>query len=237
MTPPVPALSSVRTALPPLPSAPWRLSGTVLGALLNDPAQLAALGDAVNAPPYKAAPQAPVLYVKPRNTFTGSGAVVSAPADPGALEIGATLGIVIGRTACRVREPDARAHIAGWLMVVDLFVPHTQYYRPNVRLRARDASCLLGAAVLPRAAMPDPDAVAFEVSVDGSAPRRLPMSPCVRPVARLVQDVSAFMTLHPGDVLLLGTRHGAPVARIGQHFSVDGGPLGRLDGQVVAETA
>lgn len=234
MTPPVPAPTHTP---PPLAFAPWRLSGTVLGALLNDPAQLAALGDAVHAPPYKAPPQAPVLQVKPRNTLAASGAAVSAPAEPGLLEIGATLGIVIGRAACGVSEADARAHVAGWLLVADLFVPHTQHYRPNVRLRARDASCLLGAEVLPCAALAEPDAVAFGVSVEGGPPQRFAMAPSVRPVARLLRDVSAFMTLHPGDVLLLGTRHGAPVARIGQHFSVDGGPLGRLTGQVVAEAA
>ena len=223
--------------MPALPFAPWRLSGTVVGALLNDPAQLAALGDAVHAAPYKAPPQAPVLYVKPRNTLAAGGAAVSAPADPGMMEIGATLGIVFGRAACRVREADALAHVAGWLMVVDLFVPHTQVYRPNVRLRARDASCLLGAELLPRAALADPDAAAFDVSVDGGRPQRALMTPTTRRVATLIQDISAFMTLHPGDVLLLGTRFGAPVARIGQHFSVDGGPLGRLGGQVVAEAA
>ncbi len=223
--------------LPPLPWAPWRLSGTVVGTLLNDPAQVAALGEAVHAPPYKAPPQAPVLYVKPRNTLAASGAAVAAPAEPGALEIGATLGIVIGQVACRVREANALAHVAGWLLVADLFVPHTQFYRPAVRLRARDASCLLGAAALPRGALAAPDAVALEVSVDGGPAQRAAMSPSERPVARLIQDVSAFMTLHPGDVLLLGTRQGAPVARIGQRFAIEGGVLGRLEGRIVAEAA
>lgn len=36
--------------------------GTVYGALLNDRGALAALGDAVHAPPYRQPPQAPVLY-------------------------------------------------------------------------------------------------------------------------------------------------------------------------------
>ena len=47
---------------------PYRLSGVVYGALLNHAPQLAALGDAMTQPPYKAAPRAPVLAVKPRNT-------------------------------------------------------------------------------------------------------------------------------------------------------------------------
>jgi len=51
-----------------------RLSGVVVGALLNDPAELRALGDAVHQPPHKAPPVAPVLEVKPRHTLAADGA-------------------------------------------------------------------------------------------------------------------------------------------------------------------
>ena len=52
---------------------PFRLSGTVYGALLNHRTALEALGSAVNEPPYKEAPRAPVLYIKPRNTLAADG--------------------------------------------------------------------------------------------------------------------------------------------------------------------
>ena len=39
------------------------------------------------------------------------------PADSSELEIGATLGIVIGRSACRVGAEDALAHVAGYVIV------------------------------------------------------------------------------------------------------------------------
>ena len=44
---------------------PFRLSGTVYGALLNHRTALEALGSAVNEPPYKEAPRAPVLRSAP----------------------------------------------------------------------------------------------------------------------------------------------------------------------------
>ena len=58
---------------PLLDVPPYRLSGTVVGALLNHPGELAALGSAVHQPPYKAPPTAPVLTVRPRNTLCGPG--------------------------------------------------------------------------------------------------------------------------------------------------------------------
>jgi len=59
--------------------APFRLSGVVVGALLNHRPQLVALGDAVHQPPHKAAPVAPVLAIKPRNTLAGDGDAIVVP--------------------------------------------------------------------------------------------------------------------------------------------------------------
>jgi 5-oxopent-3-ene-1,2,5-tricarboxylate decarboxylase/2-hydroxyhepta-2,4-diene-1,7-dioate isomerase len=216
--------------------APWRLSGVVYGTLLNDPASLAALGEAVNAPPYKAPPRAPVLYLKPRNTLATDGAAVAVPGDLGQMEIGASLGIVIGRSACRVTAEQALSCVAGWMLVADLCVPHGNFYRPNVRLRARDGSCLLG-PVVPRDGLADVDALDIRVTV-GDRPAHLARTAgMTRPVSQLLQDVSEYMTLHAGDVLMLGVSAGAPQGRAGDTFLVECAGLGRLQGRLVAETA
>ncbi len=86
----------------PMDVAPWRLSGAVYGTLLNHQSALDALGAAVHAPPYQAPPRAPVLYVKPRNTLIPTGASVVIPAGVIEVEVGACLGLVIGRSARRV---------------------------------------------------------------------------------------------------------------------------------------
>src|SRR6267142_2357607 len=88
--------------------------------------------------PFDAPPVAPVLYIKPRNTLGLSGTVVRIPAGTPELEVGACLGMVIGRTACRVSEPRALDCVAGYLIVADVSVPHSDYYRPSIRFKARD---------------------------------------------------------------------------------------------------
>ena len=215
--------------------APWRLSGVVYGCLMNDPASLAGLGDAASAPPYKAPPRAPVLYVKPRNTLAASGSTFAVPTDAGAVEIGAALGIVIGRTACRVRVDDAMSHVAGWTLVADLSIAHDNFYRPSVRLKARDGSCLIGSQVLPRAAVADPDALQIKVTVDGEPVHTATTADMRRSVAQLLHEVSDFMTLHPGDILLLGIAAGAPRVAAGHSFTIDAAGLGRIEGRLVAE--
>lgn len=228
----------VSVTLPPITFhlAPYRLSGTVLGCLLNHRPALAALGDAVNQPPHKAVPRAPVLYVKPRNTLVRDGAPVAVPAGVPSLQVGPALGLVIGRTACRVAESDALAHVAGAMIVNDLCVPHDSLYRPAVRHIARDGFCPLGSRMVPLAALPAPvDALGVRVLVQGALVHSTTTGDRFRGAARLVADVSDFMTLAPGDVLMLGVSYGAPLADAGQTVTIEIDGLGRLSTPLVAE--
>ena len=210
---------------------PYRLSGVVVGALMNHAPALAALGAAVHEAPYKAAPRGPILFIKPRNTLAQSGDVVAVPPFADELQIGASLGVVVGRTACRVAERDAIDHVAGYTLVADLGVPHASFYRPSIRLKALDRSCLIGPRVVTRNAIADPDDLAITVSLDGTPVEHARTSGMIRPVARLLADVSDFMTLHAGDVLMLGVALGAPRARAGQTFAIVADGIGRLEGR------
>jgi len=208
--------------------------GTVYGTLLNHVDALAALGAAVHEPPYKAPPKAPVLYIKPRNTWAGEGDAVVVPAGVDELEIGATLGLVIGRTACRVTEAEALSFVAGCVIVNDVSVPHASYYRPSLRFKARDGFCPIGPFVT-REQLGSIDALQVQVEIDGRVVQRSSTAGLIRPAARLLAEVSEFMTLSPGDVLMLGVAAGAPRARAGQRVSIVIDGLGRLGNPLVAE--
>jgi 5-oxopent-3-ene-1,2,5-tricarboxylate decarboxylase / 2-hydroxyhepta-2,4-diene-1,7-dioate isomerase len=212
-----------------------RLSGVVYGTLMNHRPALAALGDQVNQAPYKAAPVAPVLYVKPRNTLAQHGDSVVVPAEAEVLEAAASLGIVIGRTACRLSLDNAMDHVAGYTVVNDVSVPHESFYRPSIRFKARDGFCPLGPAVVPRAAIRDPDALRVKVYVDGVLKQDAHTGERIRNVAQLLVDVTDFMTLQPGDVLMLGASADAPRVRAGQEVAIEIEGVGRLVNRFVQE--
>jgi 5-oxopent-3-ene-1,2,5-tricarboxylate decarboxylase/2-hydroxyhepta-2,4-diene-1,7-dioate isomerase len=212
---------------------PFRLSGTVYGALLNHRTALEALGNAVNLPPYKGAPQAPVLYLKPRNTLAADGEPIAVPHGVAELEIGASLGLVIGLASCRLSEENALRHVAGYLIVNDVSVPHLPYYRPSIPSKARDGFCPLGARVAPREAIANPDEVTLRVYVDGELRQTADTSQLVRPVAKLLAEVTEFMTLVPGDVLAVGVASPAPRVRAGQRARIEIDGLGRLENSFV----
>jgi 5-oxopent-3-ene-1,2,5-tricarboxylate decarboxylase/2-hydroxyhepta-2,4-diene-1,7-dioate isomerase len=209
---------------------------SVIGTLLNFRGVLDLLQDQLSAAPYGAPPRAPVLYVKPRNTHAAAGAAIVVPDDVEVLELGATLGIVIGRTACRVSAKDALDHVAGYTVVNDLTVPHDSVYRPAIKARCRDGFCPI-APWVGRDRIGDPDALTIRAYVNGELRQENNTRNLIRPVAQLLADVTEFMTLAAGDVLLVGVPEHSPTATAGDRICVEIVGVGRLENTLVRERA
>jgi 5-oxopent-3-ene-1,2,5-tricarboxylate decarboxylase/2-hydroxyhepta-2,4-diene-1,7-dioate isomerase len=222
----------LKTTMPNIFHPP--VGATVYGVLLNHREALEALGDQVNAAPYKAAPKAPILYIKPRNTWLSSGESVVVPSDADALEMGATLGVVIGQTASKLSVADALNHVAGYVVVNDISVPHESFYRPSMRFKCRDGFCPMG-AYTPKEMIANPDALAVTVLIDGAVVQQTNTGGRVRSVAQLLSDVTEFMTLHPGDILSVGVSAHAPLARAGQRVSITIEGVGELENVLTSE--
>ena len=212
---------------------PWLPRGTVYGTLLNFRRECALWAPKMVEPPYLAAPRAPVLYVKTANTFVPAGAAVSVT---GEAQLGATLGLVIGgfesneavegASQAQVtinHEADALARVAGCVLIDDLSLPHASYYRPAIRWRNRDGFLVCAPAVTPAHEV-DLKTLTIEARVNGVRVQTVDLSTLVRDAASLLADVSAFMTLQPGDVLLLGTDclpdGTRPHAKAGDHVEI-----------------
>ena len=146
----------------------WSPKGTVYGTLLNFRREWDLWAPRMTQDPHKAPPKAPVLYVKSANTFAPAGQDLLLQDSVQEVDIGATLGLVIG----------AHAQLVGAALLLDWNVPHSSYYRPPVKFRCRDG--FLGLPAQPSACAPD--ARWDDVRIEGE-----------------------FMTLQPGDVLMVGT--------------------------------
>lgn len=220
--------------------SPVLAAGAVYGVLLNSEDEWSAWAAQMGEPPYKAAPRAPVLYIKTANTWSANGAAIAVPVRTPEVEIGASLALVMGQAATQVRPEDALSHVAGYVLVNDLSLPHASYYRPPVKYKNLDGFLGIG----PRFASPeqirDPNRLRLEVRVDGRLQQTADLTRMRRPAAQLIADVSEFMTLRHGDVLLLGLGADRPHARAGQRIEIraPGVPaLGVLSHSLVEEVA
>lgn len=202
--------------------------GTVYGVVLNTHAELARLGDSLSAAPYKAPPKAPVLYIKPRNTRNRHGGLVTVPASTPMLEVNATLAVLIGRPATGVSPDVALDHVAGYTLAIDVCEPHDSYYRPAIRQRCRDGFLPVGPLVVPAATITDPDALDITVSVNGVPAACWSTAGLVRPLATLIADVTSFMTLKTGDLLLVGLDPNPAQAQAGDRVTAHIAGIGEL---------
>ncbi len=182
-------------------------SGTVYGVLLNFRAEVEAMSPQMSAPPYQAPPKAPVLYVKTANTWTPHGGSIPMPTGVAEVEIGATIAMVMGEGG----------RIAGYVPMNDLSIPHASFFRPPVRFKCVDGFLGIGPALRTEG---NPASFTLEVRINGALRQGADFSQLVRSAPQLLADVSEFMTLAPGDVLMLGCNAGRPLARAGDRIDI-----------------
>lgn len=207
------------------------VTGTIYGVVLNDRQELERLESSFHEDPYKAPPKAPVVYIKPRLCATGGGAPVPLPEGERELVVAATLALIIARDAQAVTPAEAWAHVGATSLALDVSLPTTSYYRPPVAQRCRDGFLPLGPASVPTSPS---EIVTF---VDGHEVHRWPLSRLERSAEQLIADLSAFMTLRVGDLLLIGLPGDAPRARAGQRIRVEAEGLAPIETRVEEERA
>jgi 5-oxopent-3-ene-1,2,5-tricarboxylate decarboxylase/2-hydroxyhepta-2,4-diene-1,7-dioate isomerase len=219
------------------PDIAWEVPtrGCVYGVALNFRGALAALGAALYEPPYKAPPRAPVMYIKPRNTWRPHLAPVPIPADVQAVEIGATLGVVMARDAARVPAERALAYVAGYTIINDITAPHESLFRPALRQKCRDGFCPIGPWIIRRDDLPHFKSLTIRAYVNGEQRMAGSTAELIRPVDQLIADVSDFMTLRAGDVLAIGVPGQPALARAGDRVAVEVEGLGRLENPLIAQ--
>jgi 5-oxopent-3-ene-1,2,5-tricarboxylate decarboxylase/2-hydroxyhepta-2,4-diene-1,7-dioate isomerase len=201
--------------------------GTVYGTLMNFRGELEALGDRMNEPPYQAPPKAPVLYIKPANTWTENGGAIPLPAHVPEVEIGATVAMVM----------KSAREIAGFVLMNDVSIPHESLFRPPVKFKCLDGFLGIGGRIRARNEAGDPAVFKLEVRVNGELKQTVRFSQLLRSAEQLLADVSEFMTLGEGDMLMLGCDVGRPRVRVGDRVQVSMPALGTLTNSFVAEAA
>jgi len=159
-------------------------------------------------------PVAPVLYLRPRNTWNASGGAIRMPADATELKMAGTIGVVIG---------------SGYVAVNDVSIPHESYFRPAIRQRCRDGFCVIGSDMIER--MPEE----IRISINGELRCRASIADLVRPIDGLIADINEFLTLQPGDILLVGEPPDAPLARVGDRVRVEIDGVPAVENEVVSE--
>jgi 5-oxopent-3-ene-1,2,5-tricarboxylate decarboxylase / 2-hydroxyhepta-2,4-diene-1,7-dioate isomerase len=221
------------------PSKLWLPQGTVYGTLMNFADEHAALAAQMDAPPYKAAPQAPVLYIKTANTFSAHDSAIALPARVLQVQVRACAGLVFQskQAVGQLNKAQAATNpIASVVLFNDLTVPHESFYRPPVKFKCLDG--FLCAGQMPHALgnLSELDALSITVRINGAVVQTFSMAGAVRKAAQLVNDVAEFIDLQDGDVLMLGSPFNAPLASAGDTIDISAPGFAPLRHSLVAST-
>lgn len=200
-----------------------QITGTVYGVILNDTLSVQNIGSLEEAP-YKGAPKAPALYIKPANTRVACSSSVNLPEGEKSVEVAATVGLVMGRAVGRLSVDNALDAVAGIVLAADLSLPHTSYYRPAIREKCFDGALPMS-SVRP---LSDISGLVLKTEIDGQLVDTRSLADLIRKPAQLLADVSEFMTLRQGDVLLVGVRYMAPQAKSGSQVTISADGVGSL---------
>ena len=211
-------------------------SGTLFGVALNYQGLLDQHLAAFQQAPYQQPPTKPVLFIKTPNTRNGHDGVVLHPHGE-RLQPGPALGVVIGQRASRVSLENAMAHVAGYVVVNEFSLPEDSYYRPAVKAKCRDGFCALGPQLVARDQVANPNQLSLKLFVNGELRQESSTADWVRDIPQLIAEISEFMTLYPGDVLITGTPDGRVDVQPGDQVEVDITGIGRLSNTIAAEAS
>lgn len=163
------------------------------------------------------APESPLVFLKGPNTFTGHRCVSRRPADATYMHYECELAVVIGRTARDLPKERAYEVVAGYTVANDYAIRDylENYYRPNLRVKNRDACTPIGPWLVDAADVPDPMALTLRTQVNGVTTQQGTTADMIFDIPTLVSWLSSVMTLEAGDIILTGTPEGLADVKAG----------------------
>ncbi|AMQ21645.1 fumarylacetoacetate hydrolase family protein [Geobacillus sp. JS12] len=175
-------------------------------------------------------PKEPLLFFKGKNTLIGHRGRTVRPEGVNMMHYECELAVVIGRPARRVRAEQAYDYISGYTIANDYAVRDylENYYRPNFRVKNRDRATPLGPWIVSHDEVGDPMALRLRTYVNGAVVQEGYTGDMIFSIPYLLEYITEFMTLAPGDVMLTGTPKGAVNVQPGDEVVTEIERIGRL---------
>ncbi|SFR64261.1 fumarylacetoacetate hydrolase family protein [Halogeometricum limi] len=179
-------------------------------------------------------PDRPMMFLKPPNALAGHGDTITLPRGKERVDYEAELGVVIGEQCKNVAEADAMDVVGGYTCVNDISNRDDQEVEQNwVRGKAFDNSAPIGPVVVPPEDVADDARV--RLRLNGEEKQNSSLSEFIFSVPELVAEVSRYLTLERGDVIITGTPPGVGPLTDGDTVEVDIEGIGTLRNEVRGE--
>jgi 2-keto-4-pentenoate hydratase/2-oxohepta-3-ene-1,7-dioic acid hydratase in catechol pathway len=162
----------------------------------------------------------PWVFMKPLTTLNHPDAPVALPSvSPDHIDWECELGVVIAKRCRAVKEAEALGYVGGYVVVNDI---SDREFRPNPGRKPRerdaffdwlhgkwhDGFCPIGPCLTTSDEIPNPQTLRLTLTVNGAMKQNASTAQMIFPVAAVVEFISSFVTLEPGDLIATGTPDG-----------------------------
>lgn len=176
-------------------------------------------------------PGFPVLFLKGPNTLNRQDGAIRAPSFVERLDYEGELGIVIRRRAKNVKEKDFSDYVLGYTCLNDVTARDIQQHDGQwTRGKSMDGFCPVGPWAVDGI---DPGGLKLETRLNGKTVQQGNTAGFITPVGKLIEFITAAMTLEPGDVVATGTPAGIGPMVPGDAVEVEIEGIGILKNQII----
>jgi 2,4-diketo-3-deoxy-L-fuconate hydrolase len=165
-------------------------------------------------------PAEPIWFLKATSALNGPNDPILRPRGASQVDWEGELGVVIGRRATRVPANAALGYVAGLTLVNDVSERDFQLNRGGQWTKGKscDSFAPVGPWLVTLDEIPDIGALEITLRVNGVVRQRALVGDMVADVAHLIESISGYMTLEPGDIIATGTPAGVGFAAQPQTF-------------------
>jgi 5-oxopent-3-ene-1,2,5-tricarboxylate decarboxylase/2-hydroxyhepta-2,4-diene-1,7-dioate isomerase len=178
-------------------------------------------------------PEVPSYFFKPVSSLARSGDAVVRPRGTELLVFEGEIAVILGRRTRNVSPAEANGAI-GWYAAANDFGVHDLRWADrgsNVLSKGQDGFTPIGAAVAADKVVRE--ALRVRARVNGKLVQDEGVANMLFPFELLIADLSRFMTLEPGDVILTGTPAGSRPVEPGDEVEVEVQGVGTLRNRIV----
>jgi len=180
-----------------------------------------------------------LVFLKGPGSVIGHRGQTRRPKDATFMHYECELAVIIGAGGRDIAKADAMQHVAGYTVANDYAIRDylENWYRPNARVKNRDGGTVLGPWFVDAADIATPVQLNLRTLVNGKVKQQGNTRDLVHDIPSLVEYLSGFMTLAPGDVILTGTPEGVVDVKAGDDVVTEIEGIGRLVNTIVDDAA
>ncbi|MBI5084003.1 MAG: fumarylacetoacetate hydrolase family protein [Acidobacteria bacterium] len=180
-----------------------------------------------------AVPTEPLIFLKPPSSLNAHRGEVVYPPISQLLSYEGEVGVVVGRRARHVRAEHALDYVAGYTIVNDVTARDLQKKDGQwTRGKGFDSFCPVGPWWTPKEEVEFGN-LRVVTRLNGEVKQDAPVTDMIFDVGAIIQFVTEFMTLEPGDLIATGTPPGVGAMEAGDLVEVEVTGLGMLENRVI----